>query len=86
MKRCPFCNEELRKYSYGGYMEPLEYGEVCDNIKCGKYGDEYYACDGEILNCGKWTYVQSEEKINIESAELEFKKRVRYQLKKKKRH
>ena len=81
MKRCPYCGEKLRQYDYGGYMEPTEYGKVCKNYKCGKYGEEYNMYDGLILNCGKWTYTQSEEKNNIESAELEFEKRTKYQLK-----
>lgn len=83
MKRCPYCNKLLKKYNYGGYYDPPEYGEKCKNPKCGKYADEYFYYDGVTFICGNWGYSEKDSKINIESAELEFKKRIKYQLKKR---
>lgn len=81
MKRCPFCNKKLRHYNYSDYYDPPECGEVCNNSKCGKYADKYFYYDGVTFQCGNWIYNEVNSKINIESAELEFKKRIKYQLK-----
>lgn len=61
MKVCPFCKESLRKYNYDGYYEPSEYGEECDNKKCGKYAVYYFYYDGFNYKCGKWNGTNEKE-------------------------
>ncbi|NOW85551.1 hypothetical protein B0H39_003432 [Clostridium beijerinckii] len=86
MKRCPFCNKSLRKYSSGGYMEPPESGEVCENKKCGKYADKYFYYDGVTLICGNWVYEEKNSNIDIDTAYVEFRKRIKHQLKRRSRN
>ena len=81
MKNCPYCNKPLRKYSYSGYWEPPESGEECNNKKCGKYAEKYDYYDGATYICGNWRYNEENSIVNIESAELELKMRIKYQLK-----
>lgn len=83
MKACPFCKTRLRKYNYTSYYDPPEYGEICDDPKCGKYHSEYFYYDGISLKCGDWTYFEKyDETDSVDFKLLELRKRINYQLKK----
>lgn len=68
MKVCPFCGERLYEYSHTSYYDPPEWGENCDNAKCGKYAVHYFHYDGFSYTLGKWSGTN----------EREFKLRMKY--------